>query len=490
MNKIIVKKDNLYGIMDENGQVIVEPSYDKMRAFSNGFAAVCKDSRWGYINEEGREVIDLIYKEVNDFSDNVLSAVKLDQEISSWAIIKPNGKLIKAKDSSNFSQIYNFNSNGYAVARQYGVFRIIDENGNYANDDEYHSIEFRRDQGVFIGYKYGNACLINIEGRAVVDPEDNYDEIYLPHNGLCQVVKGDKMGYVDEAGKLLIPLKYTTAHEFAENGLAYVEIGEGQGGFINKKGEFVIPPIYKNGSYFKYGLASVQKDEEYIFIDEKGRKAFDLSFKYAGYFANNGLAKIELHNGRKGFINPKGEIEFIINKGWDVEGFIGDNRLTTISVGGMVGLINDQGRIVLLPSLDKINIDYNGNFHPFLLDGLWGYLDNDGKMAMKNVFTRAENFSEDKTAYVEIYMEEEDDIVGMYINDSFKTVDARILDLFHISFQDKYVKIYDFYDGLALAVKKTEAKIMNSRGKEIIPGDFELSFKDKDIIVNNMPPMV
>ena len=80
MIRIIVKKDNLYGVVNELGETVIEPSFKSMRRFSNGFAAVCKDDKWGYIDYDGNQIIDFLYKGAKDFSKHGLTSVKLNQD--------------------------------------------------------------------------------------------------------------------------------------------------------------------------------------------------------------------------------------------------------------------------------------------------------------------------------------------------------------------------------------------------------------------------
>ena len=40
--------------------------------------------------------------------------------------------------------------------------------------------------------KHGKVCIINIEGKIVVEPKEDVDTIYYPNNGLCQVGKDGK----------------------------------------------------------------------------------------------------------------------------------------------------------------------------------------------------------------------------------------------------------------------------------------------------------
>lgn len=58
-------------------------------------------------------------------------------------------------------------------------------------------------------------------------------------------------------------------------------------GFIDKKGEFVIPPIYTFAYAFSDGLAAVRgKDEKYGYINTQGEKLIPLQYKEATPFMN------------------------------------------------------------------------------------------------------------------------------------------------------------------------------------------------------------
>ena len=62
-NKLFVKLDgNQYGFVDSKGNTIVECKYDKAYELNEyGFAAVKKDGKWGVINENGEEILAPTY---------------------------------------------------------------------------------------------------------------------------------------------------------------------------------------------------------------------------------------------------------------------------------------------------------------------------------------------------------------------------------------------------------------------------------------------
>lgn len=70
---------------------------------------------------------------------------------------------------------------------------------------------------------------------------------------LAAVCKNEKWGYVNTKGELIIPCIYEYANDFSE-GLACVS-KDGKEGFINKNGEIVIPLKFENCGVFSEGLA-------------------------------------------------------------------------------------------------------------------------------------------------------------------------------------------------------------------------------------------
>lgn len=55
---IACKDGDLWGYVNTDGEIIIEPQYETARSFSGGLAAVEKDGRWGFINGEGHVVIE------------------------------------------------------------------------------------------------------------------------------------------------------------------------------------------------------------------------------------------------------------------------------------------------------------------------------------------------------------------------------------------------------------------------------------------------
>lgn len=79
--------------------------------------------------------------------------------------------------------------------------------------------------------------------------------------GMCAVGDDDKnVGFVDETGKLAIPCQYVFHSYFCEGLVKVQEAETYKIGYINKKGETIIPFLYRKGGDFENGIAMVSSD--------------------------------------------------------------------------------------------------------------------------------------------------------------------------------------------------------------------------------------
>lgn len=315
--------------------------------------------------------------------------------------------------------------------------------------------------------KHGKVCIINTEGEIVIEPEIEVDTIYYPSNGLCQVGRDGKYGYIDENGKLVIPLKYKKASPFSENGLAFVVRKNGLGGYIDKHDNFVIHPIYESGSTFNFGFAAVSRNGEYIFIHEDGNKAVDHTFKYASGFATCGLAKIQEFDGRYGLMDATSMPVLMLKHGCELAEFKGDSKITKFRVNEREALINAQGEIITGLSYDKVIISPSSKLHQFLRNGLWGYIDDEGNEVIANIYKEISEFSEFNVAAVKSYHPlAENNLVDFYINDRDELIDNKLIEFINQLLHYRFSNVSRFKNGLALAVKKEETRDISEKRRK------------------------
>ncbi len=99
-----------YGFLDRNGRVVVRASYDFVRPFSGGLAAVGMGTgapedaprlfarvAWGYIDRNGRKVIDQQYARATSFAHGVAAAKLLGSHHS--VVIDTSGRIVTSLET-------------------------------------------------------------------------------------------------------------------------------------------------------------------------------------------------------------------------------------------------------------------------------------------------------------------------------------------------------------------------------------------------------
>jgi len=127
-----------------------------------------------------------------------------------------------------------------------------------------------------------------------------YDRVDACNCGFALVGKGGKFGYVNEHGKVLVPLIYDDAMAFSENRAAVML--NGKWGFIDITGNEFVKPEYSEVYSFHDGLAVVSKNDLYGFIDSTGRIVISLRYSNARSFGE-GLAPVSDQKGLWGYID-------------------------------------------------------------------------------------------------------------------------------------------------------------------------------------------
>ncbi len=149
---------------------------------------------------------------------------------------------------------------------------------------------------------------IDISGEYVVRPI--YPKANKFDNGLAAVKDPQTglWGYIDATGDCVIDTQFKEAEAFADSGLAAVlDSDSSLWGFIDKSGKYVIDPQYPEVKDFNtLGLAfAANFDGSWMLIDKKGQQIGSHIYSNVNYFSE-GLAVVEV-NGLYGYIDETGE---------------------------------------------------------------------------------------------------------------------------------------------------------------------------------------
>jgi len=363
----------------------------------------------------------IISSTMNCFSQDSLPYFKKNEK-GKYALFNINGK---ASTKHKYSYVSDFN-NGIAHVAEIRIEEddysyllnqgIINIKGEEIIKPIYDEVQLWNEQKLIRLKKNELWEVYNFKGVKITSSK--YSQLgRLDHkNGLIKVeIKRNGNyyhGYINLKGETIIPCEYLDLTDFSK-GLAYGykqvltnnketnEVGQySTHGVLDSTGNIVIPMIYDEVLAFSNGLFRVKKSKKYGYVDYNGKVIIPLEYFYVQHRASsNGL--------------------FLVKKNWDEDEYF----------------INLNNEKVFTP------VGYD-NVHPFLegraivkKNGKYGFLDENGELVIPLIYDDAIGF-ENKLARAELNTK-----IG-FINSEGKVIIPIIYDKADTYyFSEKYVKM-------------------------------------------------
>ncbi len=231
-----------------------------------------------------------------------------------------------------------------ARAAQVITVRLPDyERDTFVVDEEadYSLLPVEDQTGDFVGY-------VDPSGKLVFQVDAQDGRLY--HEGYAAVRQNGLYGYLDKAGRVVIPCRYTWAGDF-DGGRAVAAKADGKWAVIDTAGQELTVRDYISG--YSEGFAWFKEGDKYGFLDINGAVAVPARYDLAGDFSE-GLAWVGEAGGdgyRYGFIDATGAL--VIPMSYDYAGyrvFFSDGLAqVTRRVNGKLlsGYIDKSGKTVI-----------------------------------------------------------------------------------------------------------------------------------------------
>ena len=154
----LIKKDGLFGFIDEKGRIRVANRYDSARHFCEAMAPIKLIGKWGFINKNESLVVQPQYLEVGDFK-------------KSRAIVR--------KD----------------------LYGLVDQQGNEVLEVAFKNISRTEEGSYILEDREGRKGLANEKGEIILIP--SFDAMVDIGSGLIIAERSGKKGIYDHSGTLL-----------------------------------------------------------------------------------------------------------------------------------------------------------------------------------------------------------------------------------------------------------------------------------------------
>lgn len=305
---------------------------------------------WGYAGIDGKLIIPAEYDKSHPFSSNGL-AITYNSKERQYHFIDLKNKVLETEEPKfKIKEVFGFGVKG-----------------------------FQNDLiPVQIGSKWG---YMNQMGKMAIPAV--YDDVNDFDGGFAAVKKGTQFVIVDVKGKeTTIATPAIDVRDFSE-GLAPIRTADKKFGFVNPKGELIVPAQFESVGYFTNGLAWAKTfDKKVGYIDKTGKWIIEAQFDVAKDFeAKSGLALVR--TGEEWFyVNGKGApLKVTDTESWGnfSEGLAEGKK------GVLKGFYDAKGQWVIKPQFEDTR-DFHNGYAAAKSNGKWGLIDKTGKWKVEPQF--------------------------------------------------------------------------------------------------------
>ena len=343
---------NTKALNEKNEEIFTQ--YSKIEALQNidvignlvydtNVLRVEKDGKYGLINFSGKEITSADYEEIKAIS-GIENSFKIKKD-GKYGIVDNEGKLIVEPKYADIDVLGKDNKSGFIVKNDDGKYGIIDYSNNQVLDIKYDNIEKVYGNDLYVVTEKGKQKLVNKENVEVLTSGfDSIKQILSNQENSIIFGKSNKYGVMNLSGEVLIDAKYDDLKE-TKTGI-----------FIAKKAD-------------KYGIINIENQEK-------------ISFDY------NSIV-----------YNEKADIYILEDN--DMNSNILNNNLETKITGILIELnetkgylklrINDEYKYYNFKFEEKQEMDIFPNRTLFLSkkDGKYGYVDKNGKVIVDYIYDDA-----------------------------------------------------------------------------------------------------
>lgn len=441
-NYHIINRDKKYGVINREGNVIVEASYDIIQIPNpskdvficmNEYNVEQKEYKVKVLNEKGEE----LYQEYDSVqaipTETTYDGIPFEKtalkykKSGKYGLLSINGKVLTEAVYDQISAISY--KEGMLLVKQGDLCGVININGKnvipveyesitadnyYSQDTFYKTTGFIVCQKSDVGYRYG---YINYKGQVIIPTEyteiNRVNEIQDDKNVYIVAVKDGQAGLLKNK-KSILNYEYEDIIYNLDNDVFIIQ-RNGKQGIIDRNGNIKIGPEYES-IVFGGIYVNAQKGDEFYLLDLNGNQIENQEI----------LSKVPTKDGKHYIVSDYNEIYKIVDENGNI---VIDNNYTYIEeiennyyiVGN-----NKKNGIIDLTGKAVVDLKYNSIFKINGTNLLQANISETSTISlinqnMKVVVTMDNANIEIKENYIRIYSEKE----NKYFDDNEKELSSK-----------------------------------------------------------------
>ena len=296
-NVIKVKKDGKYGIVDNEGKIVIQPQYADIDVLGKdnktGFIVKNENGKYGIVDYSNTTILEAKYDTIEKVYGNDMYVVTVNGK---QKLVKKDGTDVLTSGFDTIKQVLANQENAviFTKSNKYGVMSTT---GNVLIDAQYDDLKEAK-VGMLIASKDGKYGIINSnkeeklpfeystitfseKADLYIVEDSNYNAKILNSNLETKaegvfIELNETKGYVklrNNDGSKYYNFKFEekTELDIYPNKTLFLSKKDGKYGYVDKTGKVIVDYIYDDAmEQNDYGFSAVKKDGKWGSIDSKG----------------------------------------------------------------------------------------------------------------------------------------------------------------------------------------------------------------------------
>ena len=422
-------KDNKWGVIDENGDVIIEPSYEEMMIIPNNktdiflctydvnydtgeystkalnsknqeifteynkveaisnhdendtlwyednVLRVQKDGKWGVINYDGKVLLNTEYDSIESVQ-GIKNALLIEKE-GKYGVADNEGKIILDPIYTGVTNLGKDNRSGYIVKNDEGLYGIVDASKNVILENKYEEIEKVYGNDLYVVSQNGKQKVVNKDGQDVLT--EGFDQITnilkTKDSGVIYTSNG-KYGIMTLTEEIKIEAQYDNLVEAKAN--VFIATKDNKRGIIDIDNQEKVPFDYNTITYNEIGDIYVAEDENYnsqVMNNQFEVKQTGILIEIntdSGYFVLRQNDEYKYYNFK---FEEKNKKDILTN-----------HTLYLDKKDNQYGYVDKDGNVVIEYMYDDATEQNEYGFAAVKKDGKWGAINNKGEVIQEPTY--------------------------------------------------------------------------------------------------------
>ena len=352
-NLLRVKKNDKYGLIDFNGNTVLDCEYDSIYALKGVTENIIveKEGNLGLVNSKGQTIINTGYSKIQALKEGYKNEYLVVNADGKYGVVSTNGSVIL---ETKYEEIKYLDSQEVYSVKLDGVIQLVNNKGEVLQNSEGETYIYAKGENVIVS-KDNKFGIEKLTGETVIPNE--YEELKYAFSIYYIAKKDGKFGIINVNNEIVKEFEYTNMYCIEEGSFIVADKTETESIIFDSNLSEKISGIVSEINIAK-GYIKIYTGSEYKYYN------FKFEEKSSAEILSQNTLFLSKKDGKYGFIDKAGNVvvDYIYEDATEQNlcGYV------AVKQNGLWGSLKRNGSVALIPEVNLDNsifVDFIGKWH-------------------------------------------------------------------------------------------------------------------------------